>query len=441
MANQSLEAKYKYIYIFVLQNLSQKWKIWFFVVAITIQAVLLIKCLLFILKQLAPRVFLPSGCPNQTFNASTGQEYLFTITIYGSLYIGRWFEAFIIHLHLYKFFFHQCTIQPEQFIQFCIEGLKNSTKSKVIFGSVAIYTLAHSLSIPSLGIGLEVERAHEIGCKKYIYGHHVLYWILDMVRYLHDVVIRLSLIALVGGVNHIWTNLKSTEDDAKATANASTTYENSRIEDDQEVSDSVEAPHEELRSQKDGDVHKADPTTSESVVHKQYLNDLDTVAKDHAVRTKLYNEKGKQVERVLDIFETWFVIPWVLYFISVSLQADHILQTWRNKSVGEGQYDLAEIAFLIYNFNQVFYLTLSYMCMRIVNSLHYHFVRESHHQQISQYETASKIALASMSKIEKEKHYDFVPRIWGSSIKIEMDSPLYVVFLLVGTFFTVMKDL
>ena len=85
-------------------------------------------------------------------------------------------------------------------------------------------------------------------------------------------------------------------------------------------------------------MHAANSTTSEaeSVVHKQYPNDLDTVAKDHAVRTELYNEK-----------------TWVLYFISVSLQADHILQTWRNKSVGEGRYDLAEITLLVYNFKSI----------------------------------------------------------------------------------------
>ena len=124
----------------------------------------------------------------------------------------------------------------------------------MMFGSIAMYTLAHSLSIPRLGIGLEVERAHEIGCKNYVYGHHVLYWFLDVVRYLHDVVIRLSLIALVGGVNRIWMYPKSIEDGTKATANAGTTYENSRIEDDQKVSDSVEA-HEVSRSQKDRDVN------------------------------------------------------------------------------------------------------------------------------------------------------------------------------------------
>ena len=62
-----------------------------------------------------------------------------------------------------------------------------------------------------------------------------------------------------------------------------------RIEDDQDMSDSVEAPHEEPRLQEDGDVHEADHTTSEaeSVAHIQYPNDFDTVAKDHAVRTEL----------------------------------------------------------------------------------------------------------------------------------------------------------
>ena len=48
-----------------------------------------------------------------------------------------------------------------------------------------------------------------------------------------------------------------------------------------------------------------------------------------------------------------------------------------------------------------------------------------------------------MNKIEKGEHFDFIPRIWGSSIKVPVESSLYkiIVILFATLFFIVCEAL
>ena len=71
--------------------------------------------------------------------------------------------------------------------------------------ALALYLLVHCLSIPALGIILELKHGEEANCEGYVYKHHTAYWILDVVRYLHDVAICLVIFLATVTVGAIWS--------------------------------------------------------------------------------------------------------------------------------------------------------------------------------------------------------------------------------------------
>jgi hypothetical protein len=147
------------------------------------------------------------------------------------------------------------------------------------------------------------------------------------------------------------------------------------------------------------------------------------------------------VERILEIFQTWFPIPWLLYFIGTSLDTDHILKAWKDGSSEEGHYEFSEISYMVYNFNQLFFLTITFLCSKMMNTYHRKYFANLRSDQLTKFKTASRMAMASMNKIEKDEHFDFVPRIWGTSIKVPVESSLYIVTMLLGIFFAVCEAL
>lgn len=381
---------------FIAFQVSGKWKVLFYTTSVIVQAALLIKCPLFIMRQISPRVFLPLSCPDANVS-STGQQYLFTLTVYSTLFIGRWLEALILHIHIYKFFFGQLTIKISQFQKLVFEGIKKKAAiTIVIFLFVVLPLLIISLSVPILGIILEIRHGRK-NCEEYIYEHHTVYWLLDIVRYLHDVIVRILLLLATIAIGGIWS--------------------------------------EELQT---GEIPQA---ATEPETYDNYLMDRDTVNEDHKIRTKAYVKRGGNVERILEIFQTWFTIPWLLLFIGSSLDSDHILRSWKDGPSDDGYYDFSEVTFMVYNFNQLFLLAFAYLCSKKMNTHHRNYIHRSRSQQLEKFKTASRMAFASVNKIEKEDHFDFTPRIWGTSIKVPIDSPLYIVLLFVSIFFTVIEAL
>ena len=378
-----------------MQNVSQKCL--FCTFATIVQAALLLKCPLHVIRQLSPRVFLPQACHFNESDNNLGQQYLFTMVVYSSLFIGRWLETLIIHIHIYKFFFGQLTIKPEKFKQLFNDGLKRNYGIRALLIVLTVYMLIHSGSIPFLGVTLEIKSGQEINCEGYLYEYHVVYWLLDIIRYLHDVAIRLLMILAMIAVRELWSIKELTDSE--------------RIE------------------------------STETYTIDEYLCDRNETNEDHEMQTKVYAEIGGQVERILEIFQTWFPVPWLLYFIGTSLDTDHILKAWKDGSNEEGHYDFSEILYMVYNFNQLSLLTIAFLCSKRMNTYHRKYLGIFRHNQLNKFKTASRMAMASMNKIEKDEHFDFVPRVWGTSIKVPVESSLYIVTMLLGVFFTVCEAL
>ena len=379
------------------------WKCLFFTFATIVQAALLMKCLLSVIRQLSPHVFLPQACRINGSDNSIGQQYVFTMIVYSIVFVGRWLETLIIHIHTYKFFFSQSTIAPDQFKHLCSKGLKRSYAIRMLLMILTVYMLIHSGSIPLLGVILEIQTGQKTDCEGYVYQYHVVYWLLDIIRYLNDVAIRILMVLATIVIGELWMNYPPEDTDNQL----------------------INGPKNE----------------EETKDIAEYLQDRDVTNKDHEMRTKRYAERGSQVERIVEIFQTWFPIPWLLYFTATSLDTDHILKAWKDGSSGEGHYDFSEISYMVYNFNQLSLLAIAFLCSKRMNTYHRNYFAQSRHLQVTKFKTASRMAMANMNKIEKDEHFDFVPRFWGTSIKVPVESSLYIVTMLVGIFFTVCEAL
>lgn len=50
-----------------------------------------------------------------------------------------------------------------------------------------------------------LKHGHESNCAGYVYEYHTIYWLLDIVRYLHDVVIRALMLLAIMAIGQIWS--------------------------------------------------------------------------------------------------------------------------------------------------------------------------------------------------------------------------------------------
>lgn len=416
-----------------------KWKCLFSILAVIVQFVLLIKCPLFILRQLSPNIFLPQACreANQS-NESTSadQQYLFTMVVYSSLYIGRWLETLIIHIHIYKFFFTQLTIKPSEFKKLCNKGLQKNRTATTLIVILIIYMLVHCESIQILGIIVELQHGRDnINCEDYAYEHHVIYWLPDIIRYLHDVAIRSMMILATVVIRELWLN----EDSIIGSKSANGAEQNEPGNTDVKNQQNEPANADKINQQNEpGNIAENKP---ETYTIDEYLSDRNKTNEDHERRTKEYAEIGSKVERILEIFQNWFIMPWLLYFIGTSLNTNHILKAWEDGSSGEGYYDLSAISYMVYNFNQLSLLTIAFLCSKRMNTYHHKYFGKLRGDQLTKFKTASRMAMASMNKIEKDEHFDFVPRVWGTSIKVPVENSLYIVTMLLSIFFTICEAL
>ena len=147
----------------------------FYIATATIFTVLLLKLPLFLSRQVVPHTTLPLICP-ETANGSQlgrGEEYIFTMVMYSLLYIGRFLESLILQIQIYK------ETHPLEFVALCIKGLTQKKWITACFVVLSVYMLAHSLSIPAMGIALEIRTGRVTDCESYVYEYHTVYMVYN----------------------------------------------------------------------------------------------------------------------------------------------------------------------------------------------------------------------------------------------------------------------
>ena len=123
---------------------------------------------------------------------------------------------------------------------------------------------------------------------------------MDIIRFLYDVLARMLMMA----VGHIWSE----------------NCKNKTCEEDATSEFCPEVP----------------------MNYEVYLKDRKIVSQDHSKRSL------QKVERIQNIFQTWFILPWVFFLIASSLKTDQILSAWRDAPSVGGQYDLPDLSYMNY---------------------------------------------------------------------------------------------
>ena len=159
-----------------------------------------------------------------------------------------------------------------------------------------------------------------------------------------------------------------------------------------------------------------------------------TAAALHARLTNGYMETGKNVKRIAHIFQSWFLFPWIIFFISSSVEGKDILSIWDEKR--ENVETLPMVYFVLYNVNQMIYLLIPYICGRKMNHYHHQCHVRIKEMQLSPSLNDDFRAQQRTMLIQYEYDYDFVPHFWGLGFKVEMSSMIYVIFLILGLLFT-----
>ena len=172
---------------------------------------------------------------------------------------------------------------------------------------------------------------------------------------------------------------------------------------------------------------------SESISESSASN--HTAVSLHARLTDEYTRAGEEVKGITTIFETWFLFPWIAFFLASSLHAKNILSPWNDPK--KEVKTLPLVYFTLYNINQVIFLIIAYVCAKKMNHSHRQFVERIQKQQLNPNRGEEYLAEQRMMLIQVEEIYDFVPRVWGLGFKAKMNSFIYVILLLMGLFFTI----
>jgi len=159
----------------------------------------------------------------------------------------------------------------------------------------------------------------------------------------------------------------------------------------------------------------------------------------HAKLTKEYMEAGEKVQKIASIFQTWFLFPWIIFFIASSLEGKDILSVWDKDR--ENVETLPMAYFLLYNINQIIYLLIPYICGQKMNHYHHECHARIQEQQLSLTTTENDLLERRKVLIQEEHDYDFVPRFWGLGFKVHMNSIIYIIFLLLGVAFTIFRSM
>ena len=323
-------------------------------------------------------------------------EGIFTACMYGICSLLRILEYFLLGQGVCRYV---CYLKTNPWRD---DMKKKVKKWAVIYGLAMLPLFLFTVGIIVFGVLVELEYGRNLRhCDKHSTFIFIVYCGLNLFRYLCAVSARLLLMLATVAVGKFWF-----PDGAQST----------------------EANPFQWQVQ------------PESQDIERLIEDWNAVANKHEELTKKYSKRGHEVQKITEIFQTWFVIPWITFFVASSIKVTDVISPWlivEHSEKGTTASDLPAIYYMMYNLFQVISLFLASIFGQMMNSYHEKFYQQMREEQLRRAENKSRRSLSRMMMIEKNDKYDFVSRVWGTSIKIHLKSPFYVLILLVGIFFTV----
>ena len=159
----------------------------------------------------------------------------------------------------------------------------------------------------------------------------------------------------------------------------------------------------------------------------------DNIQKEFTKLIGGYTKTGQLVAALQEIFQGWFVIKWIVYFIDItghSLLAAKII--FKHAGVKENSELASVFAHLIYD---ILAFGLLYFCGAMMNLYHAKYRRQHDLKQrelLSHSSTGSLWIMQSMNVIPENPEYNFVPSV--CLIDFPLNSPGYTLTMLLTLF-------
>ena len=190
----------------------------------------------------------------------------------------------------------------------------------------------------------------------------------------------------------------------------------------------------ETSGQPNESIHSTNMQRPELNQLEEFVKDWSIVCTKYGELADTYEQIGQKVKCITQIFQTWFMLPWIIFFIVTSTQTKNALEPW---SANEHPLPFSEEYYTSYIISQILSLLIIFLCALKMNMFHTEFHKGLLDKMTAECQNSSCRALASIMHIEKEEDYDFVPSVWGTDIKMRLNSPWYIVIFLLGLFFTI----
>ena len=350
--------------------------------------------------------------PELQGNATAKASFYFTIVVYAVADLIRCIQYIPFFIGLYQFYVAWREHEPDWLQGIRSQSLRTYPPCYFIVFLLAVVFL-FSLSIPATGIYLEYLHEKKTICNLSWTFLFNAYCVVNILRYVWSFIIRVGMVLATLKVREIWQNIPSAKP---------------------QESETTETPT------KCTILHFCctwllDKKPIQDTGTTQQGNDEQMPVPLHARLTKEYMEAGEMVQIMTHIFQSWFLFPWIIFFLESSLEVKDIVFIW---TMHREIIPLAVIYYVLFNVNQMIFLLIPYMCAQKMNHLHHKCHVRIRNMQLNS-EMGNECDLAEQRKmlIERDYDYDFVPRLWGLGFKVEMNSMFYIISLLLGVFFTV----
>ncbi len=339
---------------------------------------------------------------------AAGKEYIFTVIMYAVLSLLRLLEYVIIGRSFFIFCMKQNVVRLSEFL---------TKNPKMFFMSILFLPyLFLGISIPTVGVYQEIELSKRLfNCNGYRHIIYYVYSLMDILRYIIAYTVRMMVFFTVLALKKYWICAH----DQKPKNNTTVKIAEEGVLEGEDVQNKLE--EKEL---------------------KFFLEDWKEVSMDYKQRAEEYAHIGRKVKVINELFQAWFIIPWIIYFATASLKTYNHTRPWKTGLDGEEpSVDIPLVFYILYSLNQLIALIIPFVCINKMNYYHQRYHSVSRERQLSFfYHNVNRYSIAWQLPVEKNSSYDFLPRIWGTDISIDISSPLYIILLLAGLFLSITES-
>ena len=350
----------------------------------------------------------------------SGGHYRLTDIIYGLLSALHWLEYGLLIYGFYSFLCSASTWEKD-FKQRLRKKVANHLRKRNKISSFIILVIlllffGISLANPVLSIihahGKACDHQADLNCSAWnepIFLIIAIYQAFTIIAHVHVSLIRFTMAIAVAVVNVIWF--------------------------DKELYESHVEPLVCMNPQVVSLVPGNGEEGSETSASQHRKAEWEIASQTHYECLDSYNKRREKIVPILDIYQQWFVVQWVIYYFGLLTDLTHLLKPLVTRSEGAlNSYSYIQISFYIVYSLLAF--GIPYVCGLKMSVYHRIYRKNLRKEQLSNIPKTSLMqhALAHVLTIEKQRDCDFVPHIKWTGINIPIDGPGFMIGSLLTIF-------